>query len=780
MRDGRRTARRPTLRVLIAGLLTAGGIVVPVVAQAAAPPAFVQGQVFSTAAKTASNTVTLGAVGAGDLLVGWFAQFNAPGQVSVSDNVNGAWQRAPGATTFQNETGDIALYYLPNAKAAASVSVTMSASAPAFFQGAVAAYRGVEIAGPLDRIATGRDIGTAVDTGATNAVGAGELVYSAVITGGNPASITGGSSAGVAYTPRTVSATGASYQQDITSSAAGAQHGTATLGASTDWYAVAAVFRPTSPPDATAPSTPGTPHATSVASSRVSFAWTGSTDNIQVTGYTVYRNGVAIGLTDPATLSFIDSTVTAGTAYTYTVDAFDGAGNHSARSPGLAVTTPAAGPKFVQGVGNSPGVRAASATLALGAPVAAGDLLVGWFGQFTAAGTVVVGDPVNGAWTRSASTMFSNGAGDIALYYVQNAKAAAAGLTVTIKASSGAAAYLPGALAEYSGVATSGALDQVRVGSGIGTAANAGPTAAVPTGELVVSGLITGQQPLTVTPGTSQSAPYTLDVVNGSRSTDIASILSSAAGGQSGPYTLARSMDWYDVVVTFRSTADPIVAYYQQLGGALSYLGLPVGAEFATPGGGRAQNYVGGAIYWSPGSGAHAVKGAILAKYQALGGPGGLLGYPTTDETATPDGIGRYNHFTGSGGLAASIYWTSTTGAHEVHGVIRQEWAATGWERGPLGYPTTDETVTPDGIGRYNHFTGHGGWAASIYWTPATGAHEIQGAIRAKWASLGWERSALGYPTSDEFAVTGGRRSNFQHGNITWIAATGALIVTIN
>ena len=40
------------------------------------------------------------------------------------------------------------------------------------------------------------------------------------------------------------------------------------------------------------------------------------------------------------------------------------------------------------------------------------------------------------------------------------------------------------------------------------------------------------------------------------------------------------------------------------------------------------------------------------------------------------------------------------------------------------------------------------------------------------WASLGWERSRLGYPTTDEFSVTGGRRSTFQHGYIFWNATT--------
>lgn len=89
------------------------------------------------------------------------------------------------------------------------------------------------------------------------------------------------------------------------------------------------------------------------------------------------------------------------------------------------------------------------------------------------------------------------------------------------------------------------------------------------------------------------------------------------------------------------------------------------------------------------------VHGVIRARYLALGGEASILGYPTTDETAAPDGTGRYNHF-----QAGSIYWTPRTGAHEVHGLIRDMWAAAGWERDPtLGYPLTDELVPDRRVG---------------------------------------------------------------------------------
>ena len=90
-------------------------------------------------------------------------------------------------------------------------------------------------------------------------------------------------------------------------------------------------------------------------------------------------------------------------------------------------------------------------------------------------------------------------------------------------------------------------------------------------------------------------------------------------------------------------------------------------------------------------AGAFEVHGAIREKYLALGAEASILGYPVTDETATPDRVGRFNHFQGG-----SIYWTPGTYAHEVHGLIRERWASQGWERNPqLGYPITDE-LTPD------------------------------------------------------------------------------------
>jgi C1A family cysteine protease len=171
------------------------------------------------------------------------------------------------------------------------------------------------------------------------------------------------------------------------------------------------------------------------------------------------------------------------------------------------------------------------------------------------------------------------------------------------------------------------------------------------------------------------------------------------------------------------------------------------------------RNYEKGSIYFNDHyKKAYLVYGLIYKKWIAKGGASGFLGLPTTDESDTKDKKGRYNNFEGG-----SIYWTSSTGAFEIHGDIRIKWLSLGGETSFLGYPLTDETATPDSIGRFNHFQG-----GSIYWTPLTGAYEVHGLIRSKWASVGWEKSNLGYPVSDELKCSDGigRYTKFQGGTI--------------
>lgn len=161
--------------------------------------------------------------------------------------------------------------------------------------------------------------------------------------------------------------------------------------------------------------------------------------------------------------------------------------------------------------------------------------------------------------------------------------------------------------------------------------------------------------------------------------------------------------------------------------------------------------------------------GAIDAKYKALGGCSGILGTPVSNEMGTGDNVGRYNLF-----QQGVIMFTPKTDAREVHGRIYERWKSLNKQGGVLGYPITDEAKTPDGVGRYSVFE-----TGSVYWSPKTDAYEVLGRIRDKYKELGWEAGALGYPTSGEVAVTGGRKSDFENGSIVWKAADDTFTVTM-
>ncbi|MBB6734675.1 DUF4832 domain-containing protein [Cohnella zeiphila] len=89
--------------------------------------------------------------------------------------------------------------------------------------------------------------------------------------------------------------------------------------------------------DTQAPTVPSGVTAASKSQTSVTLAWNASTDNVGVTGYEVYRNGSKVG--SPTIASYTDSGLSPGTAYAYTIDAKDAAGNISALSSPLSVTT---------------------------------------------------------------------------------------------------------------------------------------------------------------------------------------------------------------------------------------------------------------------------------------------------------------------------------------------------------------------------------------------------------------------------------------------------------
>ncbi|MBI3043077.1 MAG: hypothetical protein HYY78_09655 [Betaproteobacteria bacterium] len=105
------------------------------------------------------------------------------------------------------------------------------------------------------------------------------------------------------------------------------------------WTALVSATTPV--PDTTAPSTPTGLSASGASTSQIDLSWAASTDNVGVTGYRVYRDGALLATLGSVT-TYQDTGLAASTAYSYTVQAIDAAGNASAQSAPASATTQAA------------------------------------------------------------------------------------------------------------------------------------------------------------------------------------------------------------------------------------------------------------------------------------------------------------------------------------------------------------------------------------------------------------------------------------------------------
>ena len=175
-----------------------------------------------------------------------------------------------------------------------------------------------------------------------------------------------------------------------------------------------------------------------------------------------------------------------------------------------------------------------------------------------------------------------------------------------------------------------------------------------------------------------------------------------------------------------------IYVHYRNLGGP-GVLGFPTSDPESVTGGGLRSRFLQGQIYWHSRTGASLVKGAILNRWRAIGGIG-FFGYPTTDETPIYKGrreVGRYSRFE-----KGTIYWSPATGAQDVYGAIRDCWERElGGVTGSLGFPKSGETATPRSGGRYNNFEG-----GVIVWHP--GDHPFAGVRVIRGIKLFMDRFA--------------------------------------
>jgi uncharacterized protein with LGFP repeats len=228
-----------------------------------------------------------------------------------------------------------------------------------------------------------------------------------------------------------------------------------------------------------------------------------------------------------------------------------------------------------------------------------------------------------------------------------------------------------------------------------------------------------------------------------------------------------------------------ITAAWKDAGGDNSDLGAKQGECYAA-GQGFAQDFVHGKMFFTPATGPRSMTGAILDKYEGLGGPvASDLGFPTMNEArglAGPES--RVSTFSASD--KPLIYWTAEHGAFVVRGAINAAWDRLGSSGGALGVPVGDETY--DGELATQAFSG-----GQVSWNRLTKAFttvppDLAGkltdlqvpvdptaAINMAWRAAGGPSGPLGAKQGDQYPAGGdGLAQNFDGGKIFFSPATGA------
>lgn len=196
---------------------------------------------------------------------------------------------------------------------------------------------------------------------------------------------------------------------------------------------------------------------------------------------------------------------------------------------------------------------------------------------------------------------------------------------------------------------------------------------------------------------------------------------------------------------------------YGQMGFENSYLGYPIDdGGCGLKDNGCYQWFQNGGIYWTPGHGGIDIYGGIKDKWTSLGFENGRLGYPTTGEICKKSGC--YREFENG-----AIYWTNT-GVHALYGGIAKRYSNEGGtDNRWIGSPSEDQICGLKNGGCYASFSGN----VAMY-SSSSGTFLNLGGIREKYRNSGFENGPLGYPTSDEMISGNKTVQHFEHGSILW------------
>jgi hypothetical protein len=225
------------------------------------------------------------------------------------------------------------------------------------------------------------------------------------------------------------------------------------------------------PPDTSAPTAPASVSASAVSSTRVDVSWSASTDDVGVAGYRVRRDGTEIATVASGT-SYSDTTASPGTTATYSVSAFDAAGNTSAATSAPPVTTPGTGGAGIALVRSATASTTSGTSMTVPIATTAGDALVATvaIGAGSTSAVSSIADTSGGSWTKGPVGFLAGSSTRVELWY-RTGVPAVGSVTITLTSAKAAAATV----AEFSGIAAAGALD-----ASAATSTSSSTTAATP------------------------------------------------------------------------------------------------------------------------------------------------------------------------------------------------------------------------------------------------------------------------------------------------------------
>ncbi|MEO8116281.1 MAG: hypothetical protein ABI653_01455 [Bacteroidota bacterium] len=190
-----------------------------------------------------------------------------------------------------------------------------------------------------------------------------------------------------------------------------------------------------------------------------------------------------------------------------------------------------------------------------------------------------------------------------------------------------------------------------------------------------------------------------------------------------------------------------------------------------TKAGGRKNIFSKGGIYWSSGTGAFSVTDQLYLEYEQFG-ESAFIGWPIAE--ATNINGGKEQIFQGG----RMYYKTGTPKAFEVNGAILTKFLSGGGVN-TWGYPVCNESDIMNGSslkGKFSEFEG-----CTIYWSSSSGAFEVHGDIRTNYRSLNGPIGQMGFPTSDQGDIPGAsapaKYNTFQNGSILWFGSSDNMFV---